>query len=72
MKLASILAISAVYWVIVGFAFFYVSFQCDMGPDSPVACNAAADRNASLLIVIAASFYVISRILLWRKKRTGN
>ena len=71
MKLATILAISVVYWSLVGVAFFYVSFQCGMGPDSPASCNASADRQASLLIGGAAMLYFVSLVLVWTRRRTG-
>jgi hypothetical protein len=48
-----------------------IILRCGLGPDSPVACNAAADRDAQTALIVAGVVYLLGSAAFWLRRRRG-
>jgi len=60
---------SAAYLLIAYFVAIILMGECGMGPDSPIACNDAADRQILSFAVGAIVFYAILSVRYWWPRR---
>jgi hypothetical protein len=57
---------SAGYAEVAYFIYVAVLLQCGLGPDSPAACDAAADKQSFDFAVRALVFYAVLSVGYWR------
>ena len=69
MRLAIFLLVSLAYGFCAYVAFLLITLRCGLGPDSPAACNDAADRDAAIMLMVAGVVYLIGAAAFWRRIR---
>jgi len=65
-KTAIFIGASVIYALIAYFIYLGLTLQCGMGPDNPVACNDAADRQSFSFAVGAVVFCAVLSVGYWR------
>ena len=65
MKALIFVVASFAYAILAYFIALFLALQCGLGPDSPMACNATADRQVFSFAVGAIVFYAILSVRYW-------
>jgi hypothetical protein len=67
-KFAVFVAASLAYAVVAYFIYTGLILQCGLGPDTPSACNDAADRQSFSFAVGAVVFYAVLSVGYWWRR----
>jgi hypothetical protein len=69
MRLILFTLLSLGFWFCVYVMELLIMLRCGLGPDSPVACNDAADRDAVIALIVAGIIYLLGAAAFWRRSR---